>query len=85
MSTLLFPENNSPPHDYQNVSSYSICQEASDCPAESYRNDSKSEDRMLKNGIRAPTTLRYSEEQLWKTTEACGWENMSSVTGRLMS
>lgn len=49
------------------------------------RNDSKSEDNTLKNGIRAPT-LRYSGEvRLWKATEACGWENISSVTGRLMS
>lgn len=85
MSTLLFQENNSPPHDYRNVSSYSRRQEGSNCPAQTYRNDSKSEDRMLKNGSRAPITLWYSgEELLWKTAEACGWENTSSVTGRLM-
>lgn len=74
-----------PPPDYQNVSPYSICQETNQYPPESYRNDSKSEDNTLKNGIGAPT-LRYSgDERLWKATEACGWENISSVTGRLMS
>lgn len=86
MSTLLFQENNPPsPPDYQNVSTYSICRETNQYPPESYRNDSKSEDNTLKNGIRAPT-LRYSgDERLWKATEACGWENISSVTGHLMS